>query len=187
MDLYVVIFIAFALAIDAFAICLSAGAYLGNVTRRQRFRLSFHFGIFQTGMTILGWFAGSTIVKLIENFDHWVAFAILAFIGIKMVETGIREKTDHITKDITKGLSLISLSVATSIDALAVGFSLGIIRKEVLFTSIIIGLVAAGMSILGIMLGEKLSMKFGHKISVFGGILLILIGLNILREHLHIF
>ena len=187
MDLLVVIFIAFALAMDAFAVCLSAAAYLGNLSSRQRFRLSFHFGLFQTGMTMLGWIAGSTVVRFIQNYDHWVALGILGFIGIKMVETGIRKSGEHVSKDITKGLSLISLSVATSIDALAVGFSLGIIRKEVVLTSILIGLVAAGMSILGIILGEKLSDKFGDKISILGGVILILIGLNILREHLQLF
>jgi putative Mn2+ efflux pump MntP len=176
--------IAFALALDAFAVSLAAGAYFGKASSRQKFRLSFHFGLFQFLMPLLGWILGATIVKLVENFDHWVAALILAIIGIKMIHDGMSDESSRIDKDISKGLTLITLSVATSIDALAIGFSLGIIKESIVLPSIIIGIVAAAMSLLGVKLGEKLSSKFGNRVAIAGGILLILIGLKILAEHM---
>ena len=182
---YVSIFvIAFALAIDAFAVSFSAGAYFGKSDKHQRFRLSFHFGLFQFLMPVLGWFAGIKIVGFIELYDHWVAFAILLTIGLKMIWDAFKSNDEMVEHDISKGWSLISLSIATSIDALAVGFSLGIINSDIFLPSIIIGIVAALMSLIGIKMGEVLSSKFGNRISAFGGIVLILIGINIIAEHL---
>jgi len=184
MNLFFVILIAFALAIDAFAVSFAAGAYFGKSTNRQKFRLSFHFGLFQFIMPIAGWLAGSEIVKIIEHYDHWLAFIILIIIGGKMIYDALTNGKNIISKDISKGFSLVNLSIATSIDALAVGFSLGIVNSEIILPSIIIGIVAATMSLVGIKAGEKLSSFFGRKISIIGGIVLILIGLNILFEHL---
>ncbi|MFC2131942.1 manganese efflux pump MntP family protein [Bacteroidota bacterium] len=184
MSSLVIIFIALALAIDAFAVSFAAGTYYGQATPRQKFRLSFHFGLFQFFMPVLGWFAGAEIVKLIEIYDHWVAFLILSGIGGKMIWDAFKNRDEIIVKDISKGLSLITLSVATSIDALAVGFSLGIVNSDIFIPSVIIGIMAASMSLLGIKLGEKLSSRFGGRISVFGGIVLVLIGIHIVAEHL---
>ena len=176
--------IAFALAIDAFAVSFAAGAYFGRATQRQKFRLSFHFGLFQFLMPIIGWIAGSEVVKIIENFDHWLALLILVIIGGKMIFDSIANGTHVLNKDISKGLSLINLSIATSLDALAVGFSLGIVNSDIIIPSIIIGIVAASMSLVGIKSGEKLSSFFGRKIAIIGGIVLILIGLHIVLDHL---
>ncbi len=184
-DFWVVLLIALVLAIDAFAVALTAGAYFGRTTNRQKFRLSFHFGLFQFLMPIIGWFAGSSIVEYIADIDHWIAFLILSIIGIKMIIDGSAHKEkETYKKDITKGFTLFSLSVATSIDALAVGFSIGIVELAILYPSILIGLVAAIMTLLGIQIGEKLSSKFGNIVSIFGGIVLILIGIKIVLEHL---
>ncbi|MFH1051050.1 MAG: manganese efflux pump MntP family protein [bacterium] len=185
MEIYLVILIAFALAIDAFAVSFAAGTYFGKATSRQKFRLSFHFGLFQFLMPILGWIAGSEVVKIIEKYDHWVAFVILVIIGGKMIFDALMNGTNVLTKDITKGFSLINLSVATSIDALAVGFSLGIVNSEIIFPSIVIGVVASSMSLIGIKAGEKLSSFFGRKIAVLGGVVLILIGIHIIFNHLN--
>lgn len=185
MNIITIIIIALALAIDAFAVSFSAGAYFGKADLHQRFRLSFHFGLFQFLMPIIGWFAGNEIVEYISEYDHWVAFVILLIIGIKMIWDAFNSNNEKIRQDITKGWSLVSLSVATSIDALAVGFSLGIINSSIFFPSIVIGIVAAGLSLLGIKLGEVISSKFGGKISFIGGVVLILIGLNIIAEHLN--
>ena len=185
MSYFTIFIIAFVLAIDAFAVSFSAGAYFGKADKHQRFRLSFHFGLFQFLMPVLGWFAGIEIVEYIEFFDHWVAFAILLIIGLKMIWDALKNNDEIIENDISKGWTLISLSIATSIDALAVGFSLGIINSEIFLPSIIIGIVAAIMSLIGIKMGELLSSKFGSRISAFGGIVLILIGINIIAEHLN--
>ncbi|MFP4529643.1 MAG: manganese efflux pump MntP family protein [Candidatus Kapaibacterium sp.] len=182
-----ILLIAFALGIDAFAVSLAAGSFFGKASGRQKFRLSFHFGLFQFMMPIIGWLAGSGIEQYIHKFDHWVAFALLAAIGGKMIWDGFRGEGGEVSHDISRGVSLVSLSVATSIDALAVGFSIGVIKSGILWPSIIIGVTASAMSLVGIYLGERLSARFGGGISVFGGLVLLLIGLNILRDHLNFF
>lgn len=187
MSIYLVLFIAIALGIDAFAVSFAAGAYYGKASNRQKFRLSFHFGLFQFLMPVIGWFGGREIVKLIEKYDHWLAFLILLFIGGKMIWDSLRNNNVAIKNDISKGLALITLSIATSIDALAVGFSMGIVHSEIILPSIIIGIIAASMSLIGIKLGETLSSYFGKKITIFGGIVLIIIGFQILLEHLKVF
>jgi putative Mn2+ efflux pump MntP len=187
MEIFYIIPIAFALAIDAFAVSVAAGSYFGKTSSRQKFRLSFHFGLFQFAMPIAGWFAGAEIVGILADFDHWLAFGILAAIGGKMLADSFSSKTDIIDKDITRGLTLVGLAVATSIDALAVGFGMGIIQAEILFPSIIIGIVAAAMSLIGIKFGEKLSLRFGKRLQALGGIVLILIGMEIVAEHIGLF
>lgn len=186
MNIWYAVLIALALAIDAFAVAVGAGSYFGNTTPRQKFRLSFHFGLFQFLMPIIGWAAGSEIVNVISDYDHWIACIILSVIGAKMIKEAISGDDNKIENDITRGMSLISLSIATSIDALAVGFSIGIIGGTIILPSIIIGVVAAGMTLIGIKFGEKLSAKFGARITIVGGIVLILIGMNIVMEHLEV-
>jgi manganese efflux pump family protein len=184
MSFYYIILIAFALAIDAFAVSMAAGSFWGKSTARQKFRLSFHFGLFQFFMPLVGWLAGNEIVGLISEYDHWLAFAVLAAVGIKMIEGGIKGSENSITKDVSRGWVLVSLAIATSIDALAVGFSIGIIGDGIFFPSLIIGIVAAAMSLVGIKSGEKLSKKFGQRVQIAGGIVLLAIGAKILIEHL---
>ncbi len=187
MSILEIIFISLALALDAFAVSLAGGAYFGKATARQKFRLSFHFGLFQFIMPIIGWIIGSRIVNMIKDYDHWIALIILFVIGAKMIYDSLNGEEARIAKDISKGMTMVGLSIATSIDALAVGFSFGIIGTVIIFPSLIIGITAAIMSLIGIRLGEILSVKFGNKVIFFGGLILILIGLNIVREHLQLF
>ncbi len=184
MDFLTLLFIAFALAIDAFAVSLSTGAYLVKADGRQTFRMAFHFGLFQFLMPIIGWAAGTSFAMLIETADHWIAFGLLAVIGGRMIWNAFRSEGESIRNDVTKGWSLISLSVATSIDALAVGLSLSMISVQIVFPALIIGIVAGGMSVLGIRLGERVSHSFGTHMEYVGGIILILIGVRIVLEHL---
>lgn len=185
MDFVTVLLIAFALAIDAFAVALSTGAYLVKASARQTFRLSFHFGLFQFLMPILGWLAGSTLVQWIAAFDHWIAFVLLAAIGGKMIHAGAGGDGDAgVRSDVTRGGSLVSLSVATSIDALAVGLSLSFLGTDIVYPSVVIGIVAAVMTILGMRLGERLSARFGRRMEFAGGVVLVLIGARIVLEHL---
>ncbi len=185
-NISIVFLIAFSLALDAFAVSVAAGSYFVKATSRQKFRLSFHFGLFQAFMPIIGWFAGATVVNMIKDFDHWVAFLLLAAIGGKMIYDGVKGEEEKINKDISKGWSLIALSVGTSIDALAVGFSIGIMGGNIVFPSILIGVVAAAMSLIGIKAGEIFSTKFGDKMAIVGGIVLFLIGSKIVVEHLQL-
>lgn len=186
MSIIEIILIAFALALDAFSVALAAGAYLLKTDKRQRFRLSFHFGLFQFFMPIIGWIGAENVVTIIQDYDHWIAFAILIVVGGKMLKDAFSSDDNVINTDITKGIKLISLSVATSIDALAVGFSIGLLGDTILFPAIVIGIVAAGMTLIGIIIGEKLSSKYGKKSSLIGGTALVLIGIKIVLEHLEI-
>ena len=181
-----IIGVAFALAMDAFTVAAVSASFLGKLSARQKFRLSFHFGLFQFFMPLVGWAGGTSVVKYIEQFDHWIAFSILTIIGIKMILDANHHEINKFNKDITRGFTLLSLAIATSIDALAVGFSIGVIGEYIFFPAIIIGLVAGGMTLLGIKLGEFLSLKFEKVVSILGGIVLILIGVHIVLQHLKI-
>ena len=175
--------IALSLGMDAFAVSISGGAYFGKATARQQFRLSFHFGLFQFFMPVIGWIIGARVVNIVKDFDHWIALIILTIIGTKMIFDGFKNSKENINKDISKGWTLVALAFATSIDALAVGFSFGIINSNIFLPSVVIGIIAATMSLVGIKIGEVLSFKFGKKIEIIGGIILIIIGLNILIQH----
>jgi putative Mn2+ efflux pump MntP len=182
MDLPTLVLIAIALGIDAFAVSLSAGAYLVRADARQTFRLSFHFGLFQFLMPILGWLAGAELADVIKEVDHWVAFGLLAVIGGKMIKESLNV-TKTLKKDVTRGWSLVALSVATSIDALAIGFSLSLIGTEIVVPAVLIGIVASLMSLAGVRLGERVSGIFGRRVEFVGGAVLVLIGARILFEH----
>ncbi len=181
-----ILLIAIALAMDAFTVALAVGLHLsgdGRVAPRQYFRLSFHFGLFQFLMPIIGWAAGTTIRHYIESFDHWVAMGLLTYIGIKMIREA-RERREYDRPDPTRGVSLIVLSVATSIDALATGLSLAMLGVSIVYPSVTIGIVAAVFTFAGLSLGKNLGLRWRGKIAVLGGLILIGIGLKILVEHL---
>lgn len=183
MDIFYVLIIAFSLGIDAFSVALGAGAFLVKTNQRQRFRLSFHFGLFQFMMPLIGWYAGSSVASLISSIDHWVVLILLSVVGGKMIHDACSDGDDDVNTDITKGYKLVALSVATSIDALAVGFSIALIKGDIFIPAIIIGIVAAIMTLIGMLIGEKASVRHGKKAQIFGGIVLILIGLKIVIEH----
>ncbi len=177
---------AVALAMDAFAVALATGIHLGRVSLRQTFRLSWHFGLFQALMPIAGWTLGESVNLLIEDVDHWVAASLLAFVGGKMILEGIRSTAAGPgADDPTRGGSLIMLSVATSLDALAVGFSLSVLGISIWWPALVIGLVAASFTAGGLHLGRiaGLSSRVSRYASILGGTLLLGIGLAILHEH----
>lgn len=184
MDLLSVVLIAIALAMDAFSVSISAGMIIKNPDLRHYFRLSFHFGLFQFMMPVIGYLAGAYIENYIKDYDHWIAFGLLLFIGIKMImESFSKKEKDESRKDPSKGLRLIVLAIATSIDALAVGLSIGVLNRPIVLPSIIIGIVCSLFSVIGITIGKKLS-QANKKAEIIGGILLIIIGIKILTEHL---
>jgi manganese efflux pump family protein len=181
-----IIAIAAALAMDAFAVAVAAGIKLGRVSLRQNFRLAWHFGFFQAAMPVIGWAAGLTIREAIARYDHWVAFALLLFVAQGMLRQAFRtERDDGPPRDPTKGLTMVMLSLATSLDALAVGLSLSLINVSIWTPAVIIGLVAAALTTIGMHLGKRLSraVLFRRYADAIGGLVLITIGLNILREH----
>lgn len=172
------------LAMDAFAVAIAAGLTLGQVTPRHVFRLGFHFGLFQFMMPILGWLAGEQLIVYIEAYDHWVAFTLLGYVGGKMLYEAFVRKESNDTHDPTRGLRLVTLSVATSIDALAVGMSMALWGVSVWLPSVVIGVVAAAMTAVGITFGSRIGPRWGRWAEVAGGAVLILIGLKLLLSHL---
>jgi len=184
MSLIEIFLIAVALAMDAFAVSLVAGTLKTIRGPRAHFRLVFHFGLFQFLMPVIGWYAGVKTVHLIAAFDHWIAFGLLAFVGGRMIISGFREQEEVFDGDPSRGYTLIALSVATSIDALAVGLSLGMVQLSIWYPAVVIGLVAAAFSLAGIRLGRKLGAAFGKRIEILGGLILLAIGLRILFSHL---
>jgi len=186
MSFSAILLIALALAVDAFAVALAAGISLPRVTLRHTFRLAWHFGLFQAGMNIIGWAAGLSIRSLIESFAHWVAFALLAFVGGRMIKEALEGAEGRAkAKDPTKGRTMVMLAVATSIDALAVGLSFAVMQVDVWFPALIIGIVATILTILGLHLGRFAgsASRLGAKVEIGGGLVLIVIGLNILHQH----
>lgn len=184
MSFIEILIIAVGLAMDAFAVSLGAatGGYASD--KRAMFRLSFHFGLFQFLMPIIGWLLGITVAPLIASIDPWIAFALLAFVGARMIRSGLDPDGESFQNNPTRGMTLVMLSVATSIDALAIGLTLGFLDTTIWYPSTIIGLVAAGFSLLGIRIGHQLGETFGKRMEIIGGAVLILIGLRILASHL---
>ena len=178
--------IAIGLAMDAFAVSIAAGLTLKTVDARQTFRLAWHFGLFQALMPIVGWLAGLSIERWIAPVDHWIAFGLLAAIGSKMIYEAFRDADDEEARrgDPTKGWSLVLLSLATSIDALAVGLSLALLDVSIWWPALVIGLVAGAFTTLGIRLGSRFGAVLGRRMEIVGGIVLVAIGVKILVEHL---
>jgi putative Mn2+ efflux pump MntP len=184
MNFLEILLISLSMSMDAFAVCLGVGSSRRADSPRSRFRLAFHFGFFQFFMPVIGWFAGTTIEHFIAAYDHWVAFGLLGFVGIRMILSGINPEADGEKNDPSRGWSLVLLSLATSIDALAVGFSLGIVGIIIWYPAVVIGVVTGLVSLLGLQLGNRLGEKFGKRMEIAGGIVLVIIGVKILLQHL---
>jgi putative Mn2+ efflux pump MntP len=187
LSTYVLIGIAVSLAMDAFAVAVAASVSLGQVYPRQAFRLSFHFGLFQALMPLIGWLAGRTVAGTIEAYDHWAAFALLTFVGIRAIRSALKDDgSESAGKDPTRGFTLIGLSVATSLDALAVGLSFSFLQVRIWSAVAVIGLVAALATLIGMTIGSRLGMRFGRIAELVGGLVLILIGMRIVLDHVGI-
>jgi putative Mn2+ efflux pump MntP len=176
--------IAIGLAMDAFAVSIAAGIILERVTARHVFRLSWHFGLFQFLMPIVGYLAGRTLAAQVDAYDHWFAFGLLTLVGGKMLIDAWLRDDDEDRPDPTRGWSLVTLSVATSIDALAVGLSLAFLGVPIILPSVVIGLVALLLTAVGITFGGRLFRHWGRGAEVLGGVVLLLIGLRVLISHL---
>lgn len=184
MGLTEIIFIAVGLAMDAFAVSLGVGTTRHARGYRASIRMSFHFGLFQALMPIIGWIAGTTIAPFIAVFDHWVAFALLTFVGLRMMWSGLNPEAEIHNSDPTRGKTLVILSVATSIDALAVGLSLAVMGVTIWYPVVVIGVITAFLSLLGCRLGSRLGSRFGKIMELIGGAVLIVIGVRVVISHL---
>lgn len=178
--------LACALAMDAFAVAVVTGLTVAPLTHRHVFRLAFHFGLFQALMPVVGWLAGTAVHAWISAFDHWVAFGLLALVGGRMLwgAASGEKKEGPGPDDPTSGWSLVVLSVATSIDALAVGLSLAMIGAPIVVPAVVIGVVAAAFTAAGMVLGRRVAAGWGKRVEAVGGLILIGIGVRIVVEHL---
>lgn len=183
MSFVTIILVAIGLGVDAFSVAIGIGASSEKKSWAPALRLAMAFGLFQFVMPIIGWMAGLTVVEIIGSFDHWIAFALLALVGGKMIHEGFEKENDGEKDDKTRGWPLLMLSIATSIDALAVGFSFSILKMPVVFPSIVIGIVCFLMTVTGMIFGKVLAGLFGKKVEIFGGLVLIAIGVKIVIDH----
>jgi putative Mn2+ efflux pump MntP len=184
MTIWEILLIAVGLAMDCFTVALGIGTNNRKKSVRMVLRLAWHFGLFQGGMTFLGWYAGSQVADLISRFDHWVAFILLLYVGGKMILESRKDEADCPPGDPTRGGSLVMLSIATSIDALAVGLSLALIDGSILVNSIIIGVASFLLAVAGYLLGDRLGCRFGKRMELIGGLILVGIGIKVLVSHI---
>jgi putative Mn2+ efflux pump MntP len=180
MLLVEILLIAIGLSMDAFAVSISASASNRHMAPRAPFRLSFHFGLFQCVMPIAGWLLGTEIARLVAWSAPWAACALLSFVGAHMIYTAVHPAAESYRVDPSRGLTLVILSVATSVDAFAVGFSLAMLRVSIWYPAVVIGIVTGMLSLIGVRLGARLGRRVGPPMEVAGGVLLIGIGLRIL-------
>jgi putative Mn2+ efflux pump MntP len=183
VDIVTVVLIAFALAMDAFAVAVASGLYIHRLHVNHALRIAGMFGLFQGAMPLAGWLAGRTAQRMVAAIDHWLVFALLAGIGGKMVYESWR-LDDRQGFDPLAMSFLLLLSIATSIDALAVGVSYGLLDVAVATPALVIGAVTFGLSLAGVILGDRIGHLFERRLEAIGGVILIGIGLRILIMHL---
>jgi putative Mn2+ efflux pump MntP len=183
LDLLTIILIAVGLAMDAFAVSIAKGIVINHDRRRTALLLGGFFGGFQMLMPAIGWLVGQSFKEIIMGVDHWIAFGLLAFIGLKMIYDSTKKEKE--TEESTLKLhTLLILAVATSIDALMVGLSFAFLQTPILEPIIAIGLITFLLSLSGFYFGCGLGRIFGNKIKIVGGLILIAIGLKILLDHI---
>ena len=182
MDITSTLFIALGLSMDAFAVSVANGFSIENCRMRHALQIALFFGAFQGLMPLAGWAAGHEVRRLVMDYQHWVAFGLLGFIGGKMIyESTVIDRVERSCRTLGIG-TLVGLSIATSIDALAVGVTFAFLGAEVFVPTAIIGLVTFAVSYAGVFIGRRFGGIFGRKLEVAGGLILIGIGLRILIQ-----
>ncbi len=184
MEFIIVFLIAVSLSFDTFAISISSGLAYQQIKFFEACKIAITLSFFQTMMPLAGWSFGEHIYTYIEPIDHWIAFSLLIFLGLKMFREAIKAK-EYKNFNPLRPLTLLTMAIATSIDALAVGFTFSIINVPILYSALIIGFVTYLASMLGILIGKKVTFKNSSWIDAIGGFILILIGVKILIEHLN--
>ena len=185
MDLIAVPLIAVGLSMDCLAVAIGGSISMPGVSHRQILRVAFAFGLFQFGMLVAGWYAGQTVVEIVEAYDHWIAFGLLLLVGAHMLWEAIHgEEGNPRRTDITRGLALLTLSIATSIDSLGVGLSLAFVESKVWLAALIVGCVCFLITAAGFYTGKRVGGRLGRWADALGGLVLIGIGIRILITHL---
>ena len=184
MQLAVILFMAVGLSMDAFAVSVVTGSIYRELKVRHALRMALFFGGFQAGMPIIGFLAGLSLRGLISAYDHWIAFGLLMFVGGKMIYESLKIESAEKNLDPSNLLVLLALSVATSIDALAIGITLSMLTTSIMGAAAVIGLVTFALSYAGILIGKRFGHFFESKIEILGGLILIAIGIKIVIQHL---
>jgi putative Mn2+ efflux pump MntP len=183
MGIITILLLAIGLSFDTFAVSVSSGLILRKINFFNAMKIAFVLAFFQGLMPLLGWLIGSGVKKYMMAYDHWIAFMLLSVLGIKMIYESFREDKDRIPTNPMRLSVMVSMAVATSIDALIVGLSFAFFEINIFLTVFLIGSVTFIASMLGILFGKKAGAQLGQKMEIAGGIILIAIGLKILIEH----
>ena len=202
MNIITIVLTAFALAMDAFAVSVTKGMTLKNLTKAMAIKIALFFGVFQAAMPLIGWMLGISFQGYIKAIDHWIALILLSILGGKMIyefyenrkEASVEKEEPEIevstslegeenNKNELSNKELTTLAIATSIDALAVGISFAFLNVNIVFSALIIGLITFIICFIGVIAGKKIGGIFKDYAELIGGIILILIGINIFNEH----
>jgi len=182
MDITVLL-IALGLAMDSFSVAIANGLATKTFQATKAIKIAVFFGFFQGIMPVIGWLAGVHAIDLIADYDHWVAFFLLTFIGARMIYESIKKESDTLVASLSIKVLLV-LSIATSIDALAVGLSLSLLQVSIIIPALVTGVVTFSLSFFGVYIGGKFGCVLKSRVESLGGIILVFIGLKILLEHL---
>ena len=181
-----ILLVSIGLAMDAFAVSICKGLSMKAMNWKKAIIIALYFGVFQALMPAIGYLLGATFQELVTKIDHWVAFALLTFIGINMSKEAFAKEKDSYT-DSVEFKSMVILAIATSIDALAVGITFAFLKVNLIIATIMIGIVTFLICLIGVKIGNKFGNKYERKAEAVGGLILILMGTKILIEHLGIF
>lgn len=182
MDLISIVLIAIGVSMDAFAVAIGKGLNMKKIDYKWSLTIALFFGVFQALMPLIGWFLGGQFSNYINGYDHWIALILLAIIGGKMIYES-RDKDCEMKCKQNNLKELVVLSIATSIDALAVGLAFAIMDIDIYLSSLVIGIITFSLSFVGVIIGNKVGCKFKSSAEVFGGVILIFIGFKIFVEH----
>lgn len=184
MGIIELLILAFALAMDAFAVSICLGLKMQKVTIRKALIVGLYFGIFQALMLLIGYLAASSFAEMIESFDHWIVFILLLLLGLKMIVDSFREEGEEKEDASLHPRNMLPYAIATSIDSLAVGISLAFLKADIISAMVAVGMIALILSMIGVKFGGLFGSRFESKAEFAGGLVLILIGVKILLEHL---
>lgn len=184
MDFITIVAVALGLSFDTFAVSLSYGVIRSRILFLQAVRIALILAVFQAGLLVIGYFLGSVVSGIIKAADHWIALALLSFLGIRMIVEGIKKKEEDEMRDYTKTSTLLAIAVGTSIDAFAVGISFALLDIMIWISGIIIGAVTFLASMTAIRIGKSAGERLGQKVEIIGGIILFAIGIKIFLEHM---
>lgn len=186
MGFFSIFLTGFALSMDAFAVSITKGITLKKINLSIAIKIAFFFGLFQAIMPLIGWLFGMNFELYIRSIDHWIAVILLSFLGIKMILDAISDDTKNDTTTYLNNKELIVLSIATSIDALAIGVTFAFLNIDIIPVCISIGIITFLVCFIGVLIGKKIGSLFKNYAQIVGGVILVLIGLNILNEHTQI-